>query len=73
MWFKVPTSIVLKYWEGNEMAEWHCFKCKKEMVEDEVRVMYLDLEGEAEGLVCPQCGRFSTAADATRGLSTNAF
>lgn len=38
------------------MAEWHCFKCKKKMVEDEVRVMYLDLEGEAEGLVCPQCG-----------------
>lgn len=39
------------------MSEWYCFKCKKKMVEEEeIPVVYLDLDGEAEGLKCPQCG-----------------
>jgi DNA-directed RNA polymerase subunit RPC12/RpoP len=38
------------------MAEWHCFKCKEKMIEAEINMEYLDIEGEAEGLVCPKCG-----------------
>jgi DNA-directed RNA polymerase subunit RPC12/RpoP len=39
------------------MTAWHCFKCKEKMMaDDEIPVMYLDLDGEAEGLRCPTCG-----------------
>ena len=52
----VHTFIALKSWKVNKMSEWHCFKCKQKMVEEEIPVSYLDLDGEAEGLKCPQCG-----------------
>ena len=38
------------------MSEWYCFKCKQKMVEEGIPVIYLDVDGEAEGLKCPQCG-----------------
>lgn len=43
------------------MADWHCYKDKVPMEEAEVKVTYLDIEGEAPAIVCPQCGaRFVT-------------
>ena len=38
------------------MVQWHCFKCKEKMTEEEIPMEYLDIEGEAEGLECPKCG-----------------
>ena len=38
------------------MAAWHCYKCKVEMEEAEIAVLYLDIDGEAEGIQCPECG-----------------
>ena len=38
------------------MAEWHCFKCKEEMIDAEILMEYLDIEGEANGVECPKCG-----------------
>jgi YgiT-type zinc finger domain-containing protein len=38
------------------MSEWYCFKCKEKMEEKEVTLVYLEIEGKTEGLVCPKCG-----------------
>lgn len=38
------------------MAEWYCFKCKEKVTETEIRLVYLEVEGTQEGLMCPKCG-----------------
>ena len=38
------------------MVEWHCFKCEEEMIDAEILMEYLDIEGEANGVECPKCG-----------------
>ena len=38
------------------MAAWHCYKCKVEMKEEEIPMEYLEIDGEADGLECPECG-----------------
>jgi DNA-directed RNA polymerase subunit RPC12/RpoP len=38
------------------MAQWHCFKCKEEMREEEIPMEYMDIDGEGEGIECPKCG-----------------
>ena len=37
-------------------TDWHCFKCKEKMVEGEIRLVYLEIEGTQVGLMCPKCG-----------------
>lgn len=38
------------------MSEWHCFKCKVEVEEDDISMLYMDMLGFKPGLICPQCG-----------------
>jgi DNA-directed RNA polymerase subunit RPC12/RpoP len=38
------------------MTEWYCFKCKERMIETEIEMVYLEVEGTADGLICPKCG-----------------
>ena len=38
------------------MSDWHCFKCKVKVEEDDVPMLYLDMLGFMPGLVCPECG-----------------
>ena len=38
------------------MSEWHCFKCKVEVEEDDVPMLYLDMLGFHPGMVCRKCG-----------------
>jgi DNA-directed RNA polymerase subunit RPC12/RpoP len=37
------------------MTEWYCFKCKEKMIEAEIELVYQEVEGKAEGLMCPKC------------------
>jgi len=38
------------------MGQWYCFKCKEEMVVEDVEMTYLDVTGPIEGIKCPKCG-----------------
>ena len=38
------------------MSEWHCFKCKVGVEEDDISLIYLDMLDFQPGLVCPKCG-----------------
>ena len=38
------------------MSEWHCNKCKVEVEEDDISLMYMDMLGFQPGLICPKCG-----------------
>ena len=38
------------------MSKWFCNKCKVEMEEDLINVFYLGVDGQIEGLKCPECG-----------------
>lgn len=38
------------------MSEWHCFKCKEQMKEEDLMMMYLDVMRFMPGLKCPKCG-----------------
>ena len=40
----------------SKMEQWHCFKCKEQMVESDVSMTYLDTPGDVEGIKCPKCG-----------------
>jgi DNA-directed RNA polymerase subunit RPC12/RpoP len=35
--------------------EWYCFRCKERMIEAEIEMVYLEVEGTADGLMCPKC------------------
>lgn len=37
------------------MRNWHCYKCKIAVEEQEINTMFADYEFAYEGLVCPQC------------------
>ena len=37
------------------MSEWHCCKCKVEVEEDDIPLLYLDMLGFHPGLICPKC------------------
>ncbi len=37
------------------MEQWHCFECQEKMVEGDVVVTYLAMEGPIEGITCPRC------------------
>lgn len=53
------------------MEEWHCFKCKEEMVEKDMSATYLEISQTVRGLQCPQCKTAylteETAVEVTRG------
>jgi hypothetical protein len=38
------------------MAEWYCFKDKEKMETAEIKLAYLEIEANQEGLRCPKCG-----------------
>ncbi len=38
------------------MEQWHCFKCKEKMVEQDVDMAYMEVEAAVEGMKCPKCG-----------------
>lgn len=38
------------------MSNWHCFKCKEEMQEEEITVIYLEIDAPVEAIKCPKCG-----------------
>lgn len=38
------------------MTNWHCFRCKEEMIDDQLMMTYLEIEAPLEGLACPKCG-----------------
>jgi len=38
------------------MEQWHCFKCKEKMAEDDVEMAYLETSAAVEGIKCPKCG-----------------
>jgi len=38
------------------MTEWHCFKDKVKMVEQNVSLSYMQLTQQVPGLKCPECG-----------------
>ena len=38
------------------MANWHCSKCKEEMKEEELTVIYLEIDAPIQGIKCPKCG-----------------
>jgi YgiT-type zinc finger domain-containing protein len=38
------------------MEQWHCFKCKEKMVEQDVDMAYMEVEAAVEGIKCPKCG-----------------
>jgi DNA-directed RNA polymerase subunit RPC12/RpoP len=46
------------------MADWYCFKCKEQMVEQELTLSYLDIEGTQAGIVCPNCNAKYITEDA---------
>ena len=37
------------------MSEWHCYKCKVEVEEDDISLLYMDTLGFHPGMVCPKC------------------
>jgi DNA-directed RNA polymerase subunit RPC12/RpoP len=37
-------------------TDWYCFKCKEKMIEGEIKLIYLEIEAPAGGIVCPKCG-----------------
>ena len=37
------------------MSDWHCYKCKVEVDEDDISMMYMDMLGFQPGLICPKC------------------
>lgn len=37
------------------MSNWHCYKCKVAVEEQEVNASYTDNEFSYDGLVCPEC------------------
>ena len=39
-----------------KMEQWHCFKCKEKMAEEDIGMAYLDVDAAVEGLKCPKCG-----------------
>jgi len=38
------------------MADWHCFRDKKEMEKSELTLSYMGLTQRVPGLKCPVCG-----------------
>jgi predicted nucleic-acid-binding Zn-ribbon protein len=38
------------------MEQWHCFKCKEEMIEADIVATYLEFSNMVEGIQCPKCG-----------------
>jgi len=38
------------------MGDWHCFQCKEQMVQGELKLMYLEIDATVTGLICPKCG-----------------
>ena len=38
------------------MKEWYCFKCKEKMEKAEIETTFMEFDGTAEALKCPQCG-----------------
>ena len=38
------------------MAQWYCYQCQEEMVEDIVELEFQRLKGSVEGIKCPKCG-----------------
>ena len=39
-----------------EMGDWHCFKCKEKMEDDDAVVSYLDFSMSVVLPKCPKCG-----------------
>lgn len=37
------------------MTDWHCFKCKVQMEDDDLSLLYMDMLGFEEGFRCPEC------------------
>ena len=37
------------------MSDWHCYKCKVEVDEDDISLMYMDMLGFQPGFICPKC------------------
>lgn len=38
------------------MEQWHCFKCKEEMQEEDILMEYMEIIRFQLGLKCPKCG-----------------
>jgi DNA-directed RNA polymerase subunit RPC12/RpoP len=37
------------------MEQWYCFECKKEMMEADVTLSYLEISRAVKGIKCPSC------------------
>ena len=38
------------------MSNWHCYKCKVAVEEEEINTKFADYDFSYDGLVCPECG-----------------
>ena len=38
------------------MADWYCFKCKEKMETSKIKLVYMEIDSDSEGLRCPKCG-----------------
>lgn len=38
------------------MAQWRCFQCREDMIEDMIILEFSGIQGSAEGIRCPKCG-----------------
>ena len=37
------------------MGQWYCFRCKEQMIEQNVLLSYLEITRGIDGLRCPKC------------------
>lgn len=38
------------------MNNWHCYRCKVAVEEEDIEALFLEYDFSYEGLVCPECG-----------------